>query len=135
MSRHARTEALEDYRAGREREGKGKRSDQGLSAVALLCLGVGQETHSPKIMTGSAPPADGGVIYVPIAGSDAAVELPVASLPDDVDDVLDVLRAEDAPLALWRDVARAYLSRVRVWSVCGGVRVDAHTRALRGGCR
>jgi len=57
------------------------------------------------------PPAP-AALHVPVAGSDEAVVLPLASLPDDAQDVLDVLRAEGAPLALWRDVARAYLARV-----------------------
>ena len=51
-------------------------------------------------------------LLVPIPGSDEAVEIPLSALPQDSEEVLDVLRAENAPLKLWRDVARAYLAKV-----------------------
>ncbi len=54
------------------------------------------------------------VIRVPVAGRDEnAVLLPLDTLPADTGPVLDVLRAEAAPLAVWRDVARAYLAQVK----------------------
>ena len=58
-------------------------------------------------------PEESSSLLVPIPGSDEAVEIPLAALPQDSDEVLDVLRAENAPLKLWRDVARAYIAKVR----------------------
>ena len=51
-------------------------------------------------------------LLVPVPGSDEAVEISLSSLPQDSEEVLDVLRAENAPLKLWRDVARAYMAEV-----------------------
>lgn len=57
-------------------------------------------------------------LYIPISGSDTAVAsdevvaIPLNELPEDVEDILDILRAEEAPLALWLDFAKAYLAQV-----------------------
>ena len=71
-------------------------------------------------------PAAPRAISVPVAGRDGhAVHLPLDTLPADTGPVLDVLRAEAAPLAVWRDVARAYLAQVKkraVAAAAGGVR-------------
>ena len=56
--------------------------------------------------------AEENSLLVPIPGSDEAVEISLSSLPQDSEEVLDVLRAENAPLKLWRDVARAYMAEV-----------------------
>ena len=74
-----------------------------------------------------ADPAPGPrAIDVPVAGTGDCVHLPLATLPADTGPVLDVLRAEAAPLAVWRDVARAYLAQVSkgaraaAWRAGGG---------------
>eukprot|EP00899_Mesostigma_viride_P008770 jgi/Mesvir1/17895/Mv12965-RA.1 len=47
-------------------------------------------------------------IYVPIQNSEEKVQIPVDKLPEDSNDVLDILKAEEAPLDLWLELARAY---------------------------
>ena len=54
---------------------------------------------------------DPGSIYVPVRFSSDVIELRKDSLPADADDVLDIFRAEAAPLSLWLEVAKAYLDR------------------------
>ena len=44
-------------------------------------------------------------IRIPVANSNEFVEIFVDELPIDVNDVLDVLKAELAPLKIWRAVA------------------------------
>lgn len=44
-------------------------------------------------------------IKIPIANSQEYVEIFPDELPEDVNDVLDVLKAELAPLKIWRAVA------------------------------
>eukprot|EP01025_Chloroclados_australasicus_P015575 TRINITY_DN17496_c0_g1_i1.p1 TRINITY_DN17496_c0_g1~~TRINITY_DN17496_c0_g1_i1.p1 ORF type:complete len:1163 (+),score=199.91 TRINITY_DN17496_c0_g1_i1:73-3489(+) len=49
-------------------------------------------------------------VHVPILESPEAVEVPVgAGLPVDHEEVLEILRAEEAPLSLWLDFSKAYL--------------------------
>lgn len=47
-------------------------------------------------------------IRIPIANSVEFVEIFPDELPDDVNDVLDVLKAELAPLKIWKAVAVEY---------------------------
>ena len=51
-------------------------------------------------------------LFIPVASTDETVAVPVDDLPDEVEDLLDVLRAEEAPLSLWIDFAKAYLAQV-----------------------
>lgn len=53
-------------------------------------------------------------LFVPINDAPQAVELPLESLPEDVDAVLQLLKGEIAPLDLWIDVAKAYLCRGKI---------------------
>lgn len=50
-------------------------------------------------------------ILIPIPGTNEVVSVDVADLPDDADEMLEVLMAELAPLSLWIEVAKAYLSQ------------------------
>mmetsp|Transcript_24965 Transcript_24965/g.36827 ORF Transcript_24965/g.36827 Transcript_24965/m.36827 type:complete len:1271 (-) Transcript_24965:188-4000(-) len=47
-------------------------------------------------------------LRIPIANSSECVEIFPDELPHDIDDILDVLRAEFAPLKIWRSVAVEY---------------------------
>jgi hypothetical protein len=51
-------------------------------------------------------------LFIPIASSDEFVTIPVDDLPEEAEDLLDCLRAEEAPLSLWIDFAKAYLAQV-----------------------
>jgi hypothetical protein len=55
---------------------------------------------------------DGRHLFIPVAGSNEVVTVPIDELPEEVEDLLDILRAEEAPLALWLDFAKAYLAQV-----------------------
>lgn len=72
-----------------------------------------------------------GRLLIPVYNSDELVEVPLDNLPEVVDDVIDILKAEGAPLALWLDFSRAYLAQVPVpvgkggWEVGGGGRQQA----------
>jgi RNA polymerase-associated protein CTR9 len=57
-------------------------------------------------------------IFIPVAGSDEVVAVPLAELPAEAEDLLDILKAEEAPLSLWLDFARAYLAEVSACSPC-----------------
>lgn len=53
-------------------------------------------------------------LLIPVKNSTQAVEVFVDELPDDVNDIIDILRAEIAPLDVWLKFAvrfRALLSR------------------------
>ncbi len=54
-------------------------------------------------------------LYIPVAGSDEVVAVPVEDLPEEAEDLLDILKAEEAPLSLWIDFAKAYLAQVIHW--------------------
>jgi RNA polymerase-associated protein CTR9 len=58
--------------------------------------------------------ADDAYLYIPICGSDEFVAVPVEDLPEEAEDLLDILKAEEAPLSLWIDFAKAYLAQARV---------------------
>lgn len=52
-------------------------------------------------------------IYIPVAGlSDEVVAVPLSELPAEAEDLLDILKAEEAPLSVWLDFAKAYLAQV-----------------------
>ena len=53
-------------------------------------------------------------IFIPCAGANLCVNVPVAQLSKEPDEVLEVLKAEAAPLTLWLDFARAYLAQGNV---------------------
>lgn len=50
-------------------------------------------------------------VYLPVHDSDEVVAIPIAQLPENNDDVLDLLSSEALPLSKWLEVAKAYLSR------------------------
>eukprot|EP00898_Chlorokybus_atmophyticus_P007473 jgi/Chlat1/7727/Chrsp66S07319 len=56
----------------------------------------------------------GQAIYIPVQGSEEVVALPLDALPENIDDVLDIMRAERAPLDLWIAVAREYYRQGKV---------------------
>ena len=76
--------------------------------------------------------AEENSLVVPIPGSDEAVEISLSGLPQDSEEVLDVLRAENAPLKLWRDVARAYMAEVGKGEGEGGRRREGGGDRNRG---
>eukprot|EP01112_Ceratiomyxa_fruticulosa_P010770 TRINITY_DN2864_c0_g1_i24.p1 TRINITY_DN2864_c0_g1~~TRINITY_DN2864_c0_g1_i24.p1 ORF type:complete len:1165 (-),score=325.28 TRINITY_DN2864_c0_g1_i24:196-3690(-) len=47
-------------------------------------------------------------VLIPIQGSDEKIALTLAELPEDAEDMLDILRAEVAPLDIWLKVAVVY---------------------------
>ena len=50
-------------------------------------------------------------ILIPVVATDEVVSIDVTDLPDDADEMLEVLTAELAPLSLWIEVAKAYLAQ------------------------
>ena len=54
------------------------------------------------------------VLEVPIQGSDAVVEVPVNELPDEVDDLVDILKAEKAELWRWLQFAMEYYRQGKI---------------------
>lgn len=55
-----------------------------------------------------------GAICIPIQHSDEVVRVPLDELPEDPEELLEVLQAEEASLTLWLDFAKAYLARGRL---------------------
>ncbi|KAK9810525.1 hypothetical protein WJX72_012163 [[Myrmecia] bisecta] len=53
-------------------------------------------------------------IHIPITDSEEVVSVPLDQLPDDPDELLGILKAEIAPLSLWLDIAKVYLSQGRI---------------------
>jgi hypothetical protein len=49
--------------------------------------------------------------YIPVEGTDEVVVVPLSQLPEDPEELLNILRGEVAPLTLWLDFAKAYLSQ------------------------
>ena len=49
-------------------------------------------------------------VHVPVRGFEEVVEIRKDALPSDAEEILDLLRAEAAPLSLWLEVANAYLA-------------------------
>jgi hypothetical protein len=52
-------------------------------------------------------------IIIPVRNSDLGVAVSLETLPDDENDILQILQAEQAPLRLWLDFAKAYLQQGR----------------------
>ena len=52
-------------------------------------------------------------IVIPVRNSDLGVAVSLDALPDDENDLLQILQAEQAPLRLWLDFAKAYLQQGR----------------------
>ena len=52
-------------------------------------------------------------IIIPVRNSELGVAVSLDALPDDENDILQVLQAEQAPLRLWLDFAKAYLQQGR----------------------
>lgn len=52
-----------------------------------------------------------GHLYIPVALTDEVVAVPLDDLPEEAEDLLDILKAEEAPLSLWIDFAKAYLAQ------------------------
>jgi RNA polymerase-associated protein CTR9 len=50
-------------------------------------------------------------LVIPVQASTLGVAVSLDALPDDETEVLQVLQAEQAPLGLWLDFARAYLQQ------------------------
>ena len=50
-------------------------------------------------------------IYIPVDQSEEVVAVPLSDLPDDPEEIVDVLKAEVVPFSLWVDFARAYLAQ------------------------
>ncbi len=50
-------------------------------------------------------------IVIPVQHSQLGVAVSVDALPEDENEILQILQAEQAPLRLWLDVARAYLQQ------------------------
>ncbi|XP_008776475.1 protein CTR9 homolog [Phoenix dactylifera] len=55
-----------------------------------------------------------GCIYIPVQNSEEEVKVPLDSLPQDANDILDILKAEQAPLDLWLIIAREYFKQNKV---------------------
>ena len=50
-------------------------------------------------------------IYIPVASTNEVVSVPVSDLPGDADELIEVLSGEGAPLSLWIELAKAYLTQ------------------------
>ena len=48
-------------------------------------------------------------IYIPVRETNEVVAVSLSALPEDPTDVLEILQAEQAPLGLWLEFAKAYL--------------------------
>jgi hypothetical protein len=64
-------------------------------------------------------------LVIPVRHSQLGVALSLDTLPDDEQEVLTLLQAEQAPLRLWLDLARAYLQAGKE---------DQCRRVLEDGC-
>ena len=52
-------------------------------------------------------------IIIPVRNSELGVAVSLDALPEDENDILQILQAEQAPLRLWLDFAKAYLQQGR----------------------
>lgn len=52
-------------------------------------------------------------IYIPVSSTDEVVSVDVNDLPNEADELIDILVNESAPLSLWIEVAKAYLTQGR----------------------
>ncbi|URE20724.1 RNA polymerase-associated protein CTR9 [Musa troglodytarum] len=53
----------------------------------------------------------GGVVYIPVQNSEEEVMVALDHLPRDATDMIDILKAEQAPLHLWLIIAREYFKQ------------------------
>ncbi|KAK9845686.1 hypothetical protein WJX84_004302 [Apatococcus fuscideae] len=53
-------------------------------------------------------------IYIPVDQSEEVVAVPLSNLPEDPEEIVDVLKAEMVPFSLWVDFARAYLAQDKI---------------------
>ncbi len=53
-------------------------------------------------------------IYIPVDQSEEVVAVPLSDLPEDPEEIVDVLKAEVVPFSLWVDFARAYLAQDKI---------------------
>lgn len=56
----------------------------------------------------------GGVVYIPVQNSEEEVRVALDQLPRDATDMIDILKAEQAPLHLWLIIAREYFKQGKV---------------------
>ncbi|TDH65202.1 uncharacterized protein CCR75_001522 [Bremia lactucae] len=59
-------------------------------------------------------PSNQRALLIPVKNSEQAVEVFVDELPDDVNDIIDILRAEVAPLTVWLQFAVEYYNQGHV---------------------
>ncbi|GLJ29462.1 hypothetical protein SUGI_0580760 [Cryptomeria japonica] len=55
-----------------------------------------------------------GCVYIPVQNSDEEVKVELDQLPRDATDILDILKAEQAPLNLWLIIAREYFKQGKI---------------------
>ncbi|CAO2823169.1 unnamed protein product [Amaranthus hypochondriacus] len=53
-------------------------------------------------------------VYIPVQGSEEEVRVSLDQLPRDATDILDILKAEQAPLDLWLIIAREYFKQGKI---------------------
>lgn len=76
-------------------------------------------------------------VYIPVQNSEEEVRVALDQLPRDASDILDILKAEQAPLDLWLIIAvRSYLSVVFFlfnlsYSVIANCNLDLTLRKFR----
>ncbi|XP_042401148.1 protein CTR9 homolog isoform X2 [Zingiber officinale] len=56
----------------------------------------------------------GGVVYIPVQNSEEEVRVALDQLPRDATDMIDILKAEQAPLQFWLIIAREYFKQGKV---------------------
>jgi RNA polymerase-associated protein CTR9 len=53
-------------------------------------------------------------VYIPVQGTEEEVRVALDQLPHDASDILDILKAEQAPLHLWLIIAREYFKQGKI---------------------
>jgi hypothetical protein len=53
-------------------------------------------------------------VYIPVQGTEEEVQVALDQLPHDASDILDILKAEQAPLHLWLIIAREYFKQGKI---------------------
>ncbi|WOK96671.1 hypothetical protein Cni_G05378 [Canna indica] len=56
----------------------------------------------------------GGLVYIPVQNSEEEVRVALDQLPRDATDMIDILKAEQAPLHLWLIIAREYFKQGKI---------------------
>uniref|UniRef100_A0A803M8G3 Uncharacterized protein n=1 Tax=Chenopodium quinoa TaxID=63459 RepID=A0A803M8G3_CHEQI len=57
-------------------------------------------------------------VYIPVQNSEEEVRVSLDQLPRDATDILDILKAEQAPLDLWLVIAREYFKQGKIEQFC-----------------